>query len=264
MDFRVVYWNRAAEQMFGWTAEEAQGRHIADILGGDARSPEREAMRRSISLGAGPWTFEAQMQRRDGSDIWGEWRLTKVFGADGLPVGVIAQVRDLTAERQGELRLREQGEVLSAVINAASDAVISVDLAGRITLFNPAAARIFGRDAVDMVGQSLEPLLPAMHRGHHLALMHRFAESSTTTRPMGFGRVKGLRADGTELELEASISQINVRGQKLLTAILRDVTERVRAEEALARYQLELSDLTQRLLQQEQITTRELAQTLHD
>ena len=77
-------------------------------------------------------------------------------------------------------------------------------------------------------------------------------------------RVRGLRADGAVLELEASISQITVRGRKLLTAILRDVTERVRAEQALAQYQTELSELTQQLLHQEQITTRELAQTLHD
>ena len=77
-------------------------------------------------------------------------------------------------------------------------------------------------------------------------------------------RVTGLRADGQVLDLEASISQISFRGHKLLTAILRDVTERVRAERALTQYQLELSELTRRLLMQEKQTTRRLAQTLHD
>lgn len=165
---------------------------------------------------------------------------------------------------ESELRLREQGEVLSAVINSASDAVISVDAAGRISLFNPAAARIFGHSAERMIGQPLDVLLPAGERGHHLGYLQRFAESQSTTRPMGVGRVGGLRADGEVLDLEASISQITVRGHKLLTAILRDVTERVRAERALAQYQLELSELTQRLLHQEKQTTRKLAQTLHD
>lgn len=165
---------------------------------------------------------------------------------------------------ESEQNLREQGEVLSAVINAASDAVISVDMQGRISLFNPAAARIFGHAAGSMIGQPLDILLPQMQRAQHLGHLQRFAESQSTTRPMGVGRVTGLRADGQTLDLEASISQITVRGQKLLTAILRDVTERVRAERAVAQYQLELSELTRRLLQQEKQTARRLAQVLHD
>lgn len=264
MGYRVLYWNRAAEAMFGWSAAQAEGRHVDEIFQDKVPDGVRQALRREMALDNHPRGFEGHMLRRDGSDIWGEWRLTKLLGTDGKPVGILAQVRDLTAERVGELRLREQGEVLAAVINAASDAVVGVDMDGRITLFNPAAARIFGRSAENMLGQPLDVLLPPAHRAGHLGLMQRFAESSTTTRRMGFGRVKGMRADGTELELEASISQITVRGHKLLTAILRDVTERVRAEQALARYQVELSELTQQLLQQEQVTTRELAQTLHD
>ena len=163
-----------------------------------------------------------------------------------------------------EAKLREQGEVLSAVINSASDAVISVDEAGRITLFNPAAARIFGHSSSFMIGQPLDVLLPPAERGAHVGHLQRFAESRSTTRPMGVGRVNGVRADGQVLELEASISQITVRGQKVLTAILRDITERVRAERALASHQAELSELTHRLLNQEKDTTRRLAQTLHD
>ena len=165
---------------------------------------------------------------------------------------------------ESEQNLREQGEVLSAVINSASDAVISVDMDGRITLFNPAAARIFGHPAGSMIGQPLDVLLPPVHRSHHMGYLQRFADSQATTRPMGVGRVTGLHASGHTLDLEASISQITVRGNKVLTAILRDVTERVRGERALAQSRLELSELTQRLLHQEKQTTRKLAQTLHD
>lgn len=165
---------------------------------------------------------------------------------------------------EAEQVLREQGEVLSAVINSASDAVISVDMEGHITLFNPAAARIFGHPSDRMVGQPLDVLLPQNHRSPHLGYLQRFADSQATTRPMGVGRVTGLHANGHVLDLEASISQITVRGKKVLTAILRDVTERVRGERALAQYRLELSELTHRLLHQEKLTTRKLAQTLHD
>lgn len=165
---------------------------------------------------------------------------------------------------ESEQSLREQGEVLAAVINSASDAVISVGVDGRITLFNPAAARIFGHSASEMIGQPLDVLLPPVHRPHHMGYLQRFAESQATTRPMGVGRVTGLHAEGHLLDLEASISQITVRGNKVLTAILRDVTERVRGERALSQSRLELSELTRRLLHQEKQTTRKLAQTLHD
>ena len=259
-EFRVVFWNRSCERVFGWTASEAHGRHINEVLPSASGGPERDAMREAVAAGRGPWEFEGHMLRRDGSEMWGEWRLIKVAGADGRSFGVLAQVNDLTAER----RVREQGEVFAAVINSASDAVISVDVEGCISLFNPAAERIFGRSADSMLGQNLDVLLPPVDRHHHRGYMHRFADSRATTRPMAAGQVRGLHADGQLLELEASISQVTVRGQKLLTAILRDVGERVRSEHALSQYRMELSELAQRLLDQEKDTTQRLAQTLHD
>ena len=188
-------------------------------------------------------------------------------GLTALAIGLIGFAVSRRLARpysESEKHLREQGEVLTAVINAASDAVISVDEHGLIELFNPAAARIFGHPPERMIGRPLDTLLPPGTRASHVGYLRRFADAQATTRPMGAGRVAGLRADGETLELEASISQITVRGRKLLTAILRDVTERGRAERALERYQHELSELTQRLLNQEKQTTRRLAQTLHD
>jgi PAS domain S-box-containing protein len=173
-------------------------------------------------------------------------------------------LRDVTERVEAERRLREQRQTLAAVIDAASDAVVSVDVDGCITLFNPAAERIFGRQASEMLGQSLEQLMPRRFRASHGADLRGFARSQVTRRAMGAGRVKGLNAQGEELELEASISQAMVNGRLTLTAILRDVTQRVRAETALLKYQFELSELAQQLMTQEKTTTRRLAQALHD
>ncbi|MFW2358301.1 PAS domain S-box protein [Hydrogenophaga sp.] len=259
-DLRVVFWNLACEKVFGWTAAEAHGRPVTEVLPSASGAQEREAIRAEVAAGRGPWEFVGHMLRRDGSEMWGDWRLIKVVGVDGRSFGLLAQVHDLTAERHE----REQGEVFAAVIDSASDAVISVDVEGCVSLFNPAAERIFGHPAHTMVGQNLDILLPGEDRDHHRGYMHRFADSRATTRPMAAGHVRGLHASGQLLELEASISQVTVRGKKLLTAILRDVTERVRVEQAMARYRTELSDLAQRLLDQEKVTTQRLAQTLHD
>ncbi|WP_248789394.1 PAS domain S-box protein, partial [Escherichia coli] len=91
----------------------------------------------------------------------------------------------------------------------------------------------------DMLGQPLDRLIPDRVRSAHQGEMTRFAASRVSRRAMGVGRVAGLRSDGEELVLEASISQNTVQGRRVLTAMLRDVTERVRAERAQIQYQLE-------------------------
>lgn len=263
-DERVVFWNRQAGELFGRSAADAQGRPIVELLHGEPDGPERRAMQSLRAPGAPPTGFEAHVRRPDGADVWGEWRASRLESTDGRFIGVLAQVRDLTAERHAETALREQSDTLAAVIHSASDAVISIDEAGLVRLFNPAAERIFGHKADAMLGQPLDRLLPQRFRAAHMRDVRRFADSHITRRAMGAGRVHGVRADGAELELEASISQVTVRQRKVLTAILRDVTERTRAERALVQYQFELSELTQRLMEQEKVMTRRLAQTLHD
>ncbi|MCL4697946.1 MAG: hypothetical protein KJ023_12985, partial [Burkholderiaceae bacterium] len=112
---------------------------------------------------------------------------------------------------------------------------------------------------------SLARLLPEPERTVHAQHLAGFLRSGVRQRTMGGGgRVSAQRADGRPIELEASISQATVRGQVVLTAMLRDVTERVGHERALEAARAELAQLARRLLVQEKETTRRLAQALHD
>ena len=192
--------------------------------------------------------------------------------AAGRAVALAGINVDITQQRQAEQALRESETRLNAVIGSASDAIISTDVHGVIAIFNPAAERIFGHTAASMLGQSLDRLLPRRERGRHAAHLAAFADSGVTQRAMrranevgqGLRTVEGRHADGHRIELEASISQATVGGRRVLTAILRDVTDRARADRALAQYQMELAGLAQRLFAQEKETTQRLAQTLHD
>ena len=130
---------------------------------------------------------------------------------------------------------------LAAIVDNASDAIISIDGDGLVTLFNPAAERIFGHPAAQMLGAPVHRLLPEHLRAGHPALIDRFARSGATQRAMGVGRVQGLRADGRLLELEASISKAFADGEVMLTAMLRDVTERVAQERLLEMARVELA-----------------------
>lgn len=134
---------------------------------------------------------------------------------------------------QHQLALRDSETRFAGIINSARDGIISVDREQRIVLFNPAAEEMFGVPAVQVLGKSLDTVIPHRFRRAHAGHMQKFGETGTTSRRMGeLGTIFGLRRDGTEFPIEASISQVDVGGQKLFTVILRDVTARRLGEEA--------------------------------
>ncbi len=152
---------------------------------------------------------------------------------------------------------------LAALLDAAMDAILSVDEAGRIVMFNRAAEQTFGWRADQILGQPLEVLIPERYRGVHGAHMRQFAATGVTTRRKG-GQgggedvvLWGLRADGSEFPMDASISQIDTHGGKLFSVIARDVTDRVKARQDLARFATEAAAI------REQEKSR-VARELHD
>jgi PAS domain S-box-containing protein len=129
----------------------------------------------------------------------------------------------------GESRAR-----LAGIVHSAMDAVITVDEGQRIVLFNAAAERMFGCSQAEAIGSEIDRFIPARFREAHARHIAGFGRTGETSRAVGhLGALSGLRADGEEFPVEASISQVEVAGHKLFTVILRDISERLRAERAL-------------------------------
>lgn len=123
---------------------------------------------------------------------------------------------------------------LQGIIGSAMDAIISVDEQQRIVVFNHAAEMMFGCAASEALGSSLNRFLPSRYRENHHEHIQRFGAAGVTTRSMHSpGILNALRSDGEEFPIEATISQVQAGGEKLFTVILRDITERMRTEEAL-------------------------------
>jgi PAS domain S-box-containing protein len=134
----------------------------------------------------------------------------------------------------GEARFAE-------ILAIADDAIISVDEAQTITLFNHGAERTFGYLAAEALGQPLELLLPARFKGGHGEHIAEFGRSPQSARVMAQRReIFGRRKDGSEFPAEASISKTRIGGALIFTVILRDVSERRQAQEALQRAHDEL------------------------
>jgi PAS domain S-box-containing protein len=146
----------------------------------------------------------------------------------------VAVLGATAGRRETEERLSDAQHRLEGIIQSAMDAIITVDEQQQIILFNRAAEQMFGCTAGEALGQPIDRFIPGRFRDAHRDHIAQFGRSHVTTRKMGeLGAITGLRASAEEFPIEAAISQVAVGGKPYYTVILRDITERKQAEEAL-------------------------------
>ena len=151
------------------------------------------------------------------------------------------------------------------ILESAMDAIITVDEAHRIVLFNAAAEQVFGVPQGEALGSPLDRFIPQRYRAAHHEHMRNFGAVGTSSRRMGHQRiVAGLRANGEEFPIDASISQITERGKHFYTVILRDVTQRVRAEQALHDSREEIKEMALAANSVREQEKSRIARELHD
>jgi PAS domain S-box-containing protein len=217
----------------GQTAEQARGFGWMEGIRAEDRPRVAEAWQ-SAFASRGLYEVEYLLKRHDGAwrDIVA--RGVPVLNADGTVREYVGTCIDVTDRRRAEEAVRESQERLSGIVDSAMDAIISINDEQRITLFNAAAERMFGYSSHAVCGQPLDCLIPERFRAAHQHHVGQFAAEGVTSRKMGaLGEISGRRADGEEFPIEASISHGSVAGQRVMTVILRDITERKRSEESL-------------------------------
>ena len=189
--------------------------------------------------------------------MWGvTWMIVRQKQARRQLVGARAAQAQAEAGREAAVAARELAEAsatgaihresqaardlllsslrLDGIVQSAMDAIITSDDQMQILLFNEAAERMFQCPARDAIGHSVDRFLPARFRDAHRHHVEEFGRSRVTSRKMGqLGKIMGLRGNGEEFPVEAAISHIVVEGTTFYTVILRDITERLRAEEQL-------------------------------
>ena len=145
-------------------------------------------------------------------------------------------IQHAIARKRLEEQLRLSEERLAGIIELAQDAILTTDVNLNITLFNPAAERLFGYAANEIVGRPLTLLIPERVRHSHTMFVTTFAASNVNTRPMSDrGEVTGLTFDGREFPAEISIAKLQHPDGILYTAVVRDISERKRVEQELRR-----------------------------
>jgi PAS domain S-box-containing protein len=208
--------------------------------------------------------------RADGEEFPIEASISQAGAAGERYYTVI--LRDVTLRKQAEAEaerargaLDEAQRRLGAIVDSAMDAVITVDEEQNIVLFNRAAEQVFRVRREEMLGTPLDRLLPARFRGAHRGHVEGFGRTGVTSRRMGdITTLWALRAGGEEFPIEASISQAVEGGKRFYTVILRDITVRKQAEDALKESQRELRELSARVLEAREEEKAHIARELHD
>ncbi|MBU6493711.1 MAG: PAS domain S-box protein [Burkholderiales bacterium] len=171
---------------------------------------------------------------------------------------------DLTAQRMAA-NLHQNESRLYGIIQSAMEAVITVDEQQNIVIFNPMAERIFLCSAMEAIGTPLNRFIPERFRNIHERHIENFGKTGVSERQMGPGRpLWGLRANGEEFPVEASISQNRDGQSKLYTVLLRDITDRQQAEQALQDSRNELARLSARIQSIREEEKMHIARELHD
>jgi PAS domain S-box-containing protein len=178
----------------------------------------------------------------DGTPVWRTWSFRAFFGDDGelshfQSVGV-----DITDRKRAEEALRDSEERLRAVIDNVIDGIITIDEGGGIESYSPSAERIFGYSADEIIGQNVKMLMPEPQRSEHDGFLEAYRRTSEA-KIIGLGReVEGQRKDGSTFPMEVGVSEVDLGERRLFTGIVRDITKRKRAEDALRKSEERLKD----------------------
>ena len=222
--FREV--NPALARVYERSVDELLTRSFLEFVHPD----DREATVRelsNLSEGTPTITFENRIVRPDGTVRWIAWRAAPVIES-GL---VYAVGRDVTEARRLAALSADREARMQAVVATVTDAIVTIDERGVIDAVNPACERMFGYEAASLVGRNVSVLMPRPHRERHDAYVERFV-TTREARIVGKGlrEVTAIRADGTTFQVELAVSDLQLSNRRVFVGVLRDISERKRAE----------------------------------
>ena len=235
----IRFWNRGAEQTFGYRRHEAVGQVVHELLRSQpltgAMSDVEAALRTE-----GRWEGQLHHVAKDGTALITESRLLMVQRDDGLPY-IVEATRDATVRQRAEEALRRNEAITSAVLDASLDAIVGMDDRGLVTGFNSAAERMFGWRRGEVIGRAMsETIVPPHLREAHRQGLQRYLKTGEAHVLGRRVEIEAIRADGGIFPVELAIVQLPGVEPPTFTGFLRDNTERRQQELDLRRANEEL------------------------
>lgn len=241
---RVTFMNSVAETLTGWTEDESSRRPLEvvfRIVNEQTRkaveNPALRALKEGRIVGLANHTV---LIAKTGAEYPIDDSAAPIRDLDGRIIGTVLVFRDISARKQEEEarqkqveRLIEAEERVRSVVNHVVDSIITIDDCGVVQSFNPAAERLFAYTSEEVIGQNVKIFMPEPYRSEHDDYIANYLRTGQA-KIIGIGReVVGCRKDGSTFSMDLAVSEFRLGARRYFSGIVRDVTERKQAEEAL-------------------------------
>jgi PAS domain S-box-containing protein len=229
----IVAWNNSAERILGLTGDQLAGRTSFDPRwravreDGSAFPGEEHPAMVTLRTGVAQRDVLMGVHKPDGTVSWISINTQPIGAGTGAAV---ASFKDITVKRQIGTELRAKSERMRAVLDTVVDGIVTIDDRGRVESLNPAAERIFGYRADEVIGNNVSMLMPEPTRSAHDGYIAHHLQTGEK-RVIGVGReVAARRKDGSTFPMDLAVGEMCIDGRPLFVGVLRDITERKRLD----------------------------------
>ena len=263
---KIAAVNKAAEKIFDCSIEQLVGKHTTDMgfVKGKDKVSGKEMIEKLLNEGTISGV-ERTLKKSDGDYIVIEMNIALLKDDEGNITGSVASIRDITARKKAEELLIKSEEKYYSLIEHANDAIISLNREGIIIGFNKRAEEMFGYSREELIGKHSYSFVFPQGREKDEKVMQKFRETGTK---FSFDRSliegKGLKKNGEKIDVEYSFYIIEIEGEPIINAIMRDIGKRKEEENKILSYQNQLKSLTAELILAEQKERQYFSDFLHD
>ncbi len=264
-DHPVVYVNKAFTEITGYAPEEILGTNCRLLNRGLPDQPELQTVRRSLRLGE-PCTVTLRNRRKNGETFWLTLNLSPIRDGEDRITHFVGIQEDVTEQVTARQVIAQDRDEVEAILSAAPDAILTVDADQKIASFNQAAVRLFGWEKDEIIGKSIQNLVPDFARRSHGELARNYIEDpDSSPGPMSFLRiVQAQRKDGTTFPAQVMLARYLVGGKPMVTATAHDMSDTVKTKDELVRLSHQLRLLLEEAHRNSEAKDQFLAHMSHE